>query len=409
MIVSGSRDGTVQVWGSEGRLNKDTPLLLFGHTRAINCLFAASHRIICSGSADKTCRVWDPQATKCILTLSGHKTPVANVWCDDNQILCAESDGNLRIWSYTGCCICILECNMHEESLAARPIEMLVFQKPLTFATLDLKGSVTVWCREGDMHAPSSFDKSPFEDKWRDSAMPPKSTARPALINPKTSDPTKQTPPRTMTSQILTFSDATDGHAMSQPPSPQPLVSFHPRRRGTWWGSREERISQLWPTGRPWDSIIKKTQERPAGVQSRENTPEKAYRDGRRVKSITPDLGRNTNPMPFSPPNILPKVLCRTHNDKNYPIWMGAGRFMPEVPPQHYPGEPRRTRSPESRVSLESSRQALVQEQIEQLNELKQLLRIGTSDYAVTSEQLEFLKGKTPNVNSNELNFSLGY
>ena len=54
MIVSGGTDGTLQVWGSGGTLDKDAPTLLFGHTKSITCLFAQSRTRICSGKASRT-------------------------------------------------------------------------------------------------------------------------------------------------------------------------------------------------------------------------------------------------------------------------------------------------------------------------------------------------------------------
>jgi len=129
MIVSGGRDGTVHVWGSPGALDKDAPTLLFGHTKAVISLFASSRTRICSGSADTTCRVWNPKSAKCSLILSGHQSAVTNVWCDDSQIITAEAEGRLRVWSQNGSCVAILEGETSPESLSPQPIEMLVFQK----------------------------------------------------------------------------------------------------------------------------------------------------------------------------------------------------------------------------------------------------------------------------------------
>lgn len=129
MIVSGGRDGTVQVWGSQGALDKDEPTLLFGHTKAVISLYASSRSRICSGSADTTCRIWNPKSAKCSLILSGHTSAVTNVWCDDNQIITAEVEGRLRVWSLNGSCICVLEGETSPEAPAPQPIEMLVFHK----------------------------------------------------------------------------------------------------------------------------------------------------------------------------------------------------------------------------------------------------------------------------------------
>ena len=58
MIASGGLDGTVQVWGSQRTLDPDAPILLFGHQKAVTCLFAQSHTRICSGEARKKVGVY---------------------------------------------------------------------------------------------------------------------------------------------------------------------------------------------------------------------------------------------------------------------------------------------------------------------------------------------------------------
>lgn len=124
---------------------------------------------------------------------------------------------------------------------------------------------------------------------------------------------------------------------MTQEPQPQPV-------RRMWWGSREDRVPQLWPTGRPWKSIVKPEKQRPAGVRSREGTPSTAQ--SRRSKSVGPraspvDLGRISSPLPFSPPRMLPEVFVGTSN--SHSLWMGRGEFVPDVSPEHFPGAPRRS------------------------------------------------------------------
>ena len=44
-------------------------------------------------------------------------------------------------------------------------------------------------------------------------------------------------------------------HEQSEAQSAMQIPLHVPRRK--WWGSREDRVIQLWPTGRPWESIVK--------------------------------------------------------------------------------------------------------------------------------------------------------
>ena len=159
-----------------------------------------------------------------------------------------------------------------------------------------------------------------------------------------------------------------------------------PPARRMWWGSREDRVPQLWPTGRPWQSIVKGEKQRPAGVRSREGTPSTSQ--SRRSRSMGPrespvDLGRMTSPVPYSPQHMLPEV-------SQYPLWMGRGEFAPEVAPDHYPGAPRRSGLPQ--VSLDSSRQALIQENINELERQMKLLNKKGGDYMIAQESLALFR-----------------
>ena len=189
MIVSGGRDGTVQVWGSQGTLDKDAPTLLFGHTKTVTSLYAFSRSRICSGSVDHTCRVWNPKSAKCSVILSGHSSAVTNVWCDDSQIVTAEVEGQLRVWSNNGSCICVLQGEVSPETPAPQPIELLVFRKvcwmfaclcallprqmsliwrmcqPLIFVIQDLDGGVTIWGRDHGLDARRADSLSPVGNR----------------------------------------------------------------------------------------------------------------------------------------------------------------------------------------------------------------------------------------------------
>ena len=161
----------------------------------------------------------------------------------------------------------------------------------------------------------------------------------------QTQSPTTDERSSTSFTVINDLAQPFDGEALSTS-NPVSNFTLHPNRR-MWWGSREDRNIQLWPTGRPWESIAKTQKERPPGVRSRQVTPSTAQSSRRqRAKSVqerTPDLGRLTSPSPFSPPRMLPEVQG---SSRNYPIWMGRGAFIPEIEPQHYPGLPRRAGIP---------------------------------------------------------------
>ena len=147
------------------------------------------------------------------------------------------------------------------------------------------------------------------------------------------------------------------------------LLPVQPRRR-MWWGSREDRVLQHHPNGRPWETIVKDRKQRPPGVHSREGVfkcipcvaklttrakiPKQTHKITHEFTSAgtpaspsrqqgsslcSPDLGRMTTPLPFAEPRIVPRLGAP---NRIYPIWMGPGMFLPDVAPAHYPGDPRR-------------------------------------------------------------------
>ena len=58
---------------------------------------------LCSGSGDKTLRLWNAQTGECVRTLEGHTSWVRSVtWSPDGTQLCSGSeDQTLRLWDLT--------------------------------------------------------------------------------------------------------------------------------------------------------------------------------------------------------------------------------------------------------------------------------------------------------------------
>ncbi|ETO09922.1 WD-40 repeat-containing protein, partial [Reticulomyxa filosa] len=110
-ICSGSSDKTVRLWDVE--TNKE--LLVFrGHECTVNSVKYSSSggNIICSGSDDKTVRLWDIRLKQEILVLKGHTNCVScieyspfettnnesNVIADSTVICSASFDNTVRFW-----------------------------------------------------------------------------------------------------------------------------------------------------------------------------------------------------------------------------------------------------------------------------------------------------------------------
>ncbi|MQL97502.1 hypothetical protein Taro_030194 [Colocasia esculenta] len=87
VLYSGACDRSVVVWeggggGSSGGGSSSTPMVvagaLRGHTKAVLCL-ATVGELVCSGSADRSARVWRRGLDKsysCLAVLEGHRAPV---------------------------------------------------------------------------------------------------------------------------------------------------------------------------------------------------------------------------------------------------------------------------------------------------------------------------------------------
>jgi len=113
--VSGSYDKTLRVWDLEAGKCIAT---LEGHTHEVNGVaISADGRRAVSGSKDNTVRVWDLEAGRCIATLEGHTQTVLGVaiTADGRRAVSGSYDNTLRVWDLeAGKCIATLEGHTDE-------------------------------------------------------------------------------------------------------------------------------------------------------------------------------------------------------------------------------------------------------------------------------------------------------
>jgi WD40 repeat protein len=98
LIASGGANGAVQLWRADGR----RAAKLTGHTDAITSLaFSPDGRLLVSGSADRTARIWDVETGKLVHALTGHAFGVTSVSFSPSGrlVLTSSVDGDARIWS----------------------------------------------------------------------------------------------------------------------------------------------------------------------------------------------------------------------------------------------------------------------------------------------------------------------
>jgi len=92
-LCSGSDDKTIKVWNvATGECVKT----LTGHTNYVFCVnYNPQSNLIVSGSFDESVRIWDVKTGKCLKTIPAHSDPVSAVHFnrDGTLIVSASYDG----------------------------------------------------------------------------------------------------------------------------------------------------------------------------------------------------------------------------------------------------------------------------------------------------------------------------
>ncbi|KAK3353868.1 WD40-repeat-containing domain protein [Lasiosphaeria hispida] len=98
LIISGSADKTVKIWDAATGSCMQT---LKGHSNGVHsAAFSPDSRLIISGSADKTVKIWDAATGLCMQTLKGHSGKVYSVaFSPDLKLVISGSyDETVKIW-----------------------------------------------------------------------------------------------------------------------------------------------------------------------------------------------------------------------------------------------------------------------------------------------------------------------
>ncbi|MBS1890108.1 MAG: hypothetical protein JST59_02350 [Actinobacteria bacterium] len=89
---------TIRLWDSSTQTCTAT---LVGHDREISGLAAnfEENRIV-SASFDASVKIWDLRTRKCMATLHGHKERLTRCDMNDDSIVTACFDGEIRLWKF---------------------------------------------------------------------------------------------------------------------------------------------------------------------------------------------------------------------------------------------------------------------------------------------------------------------
>ena len=97
LVASGSYDGTIRLWDTEG----GRPLAaLHGHSGGVRAALSGDGRLVASGGLDGTVRLWEAAGGRSLATFHGHAGAVWGVALSGDGRLVASGgdDGMIRLW-----------------------------------------------------------------------------------------------------------------------------------------------------------------------------------------------------------------------------------------------------------------------------------------------------------------------
>eukprot|EP00947_MAST-08B_sp_MAST-8B-sp1_P004781 g4781.t1 len=101
LLASGSADNTIKIWDTE---SGECVKTLEEHSGWVNSV-AWNGKLLASGSHDKTIKIWDAESGACVKTLEGHSDEVMSVAWNGKLLASGFSDNTIKIWdTESGAC-----------------------------------------------------------------------------------------------------------------------------------------------------------------------------------------------------------------------------------------------------------------------------------------------------------------
>ncbi|KAI7755296.1 hypothetical protein M8C21_007096 [Ambrosia artemisiifolia] len=101
VLFAGMEDGTILSWKSTSKSSfSDEATSLKGHTGSVLSLIVGA-KMLFSGSADRTIRVWDVESLECKHVLNGHSGDVTSVICCNQYLFSGSLDKTIKVWGAT--------------------------------------------------------------------------------------------------------------------------------------------------------------------------------------------------------------------------------------------------------------------------------------------------------------------
>jgi hypothetical protein len=98
LVLTGSADNTARLWDAA---TGEAVATLTGHTAAVRAVaFSTDGKRVLTGSDDNTARLWDAATGEAVATLKGHTAPVWDVAFspDGKRVLTGSADNTARLW-----------------------------------------------------------------------------------------------------------------------------------------------------------------------------------------------------------------------------------------------------------------------------------------------------------------------
>ncbi|CAN0878554.1 Protein TORMOZ EMBRYO DEFECTIVE, partial [Linum grandiflorum] len=149
-LISGSSDRTIKVWSFDGiSYDGDQPTSLkakavvAAHDKDINSLAVAPNdRLVCTGSQDRTARVWRLPDLVSVVEFKGHKRGIWSVEFSpvDPCVITASGDKTIKIWS-----IADGTCKMTFEGHTSSVLRASFLTRGTQFVSSGADGLVKLW------------------------------------------------------------------------------------------------------------------------------------------------------------------------------------------------------------------------------------------------------------------------
>ncbi|KAF5732322.1 zinc finger CCCH domain-containing protein 48 [Tripterygium wilfordii] len=98
LLFAGTQDGAILAWRYNAATNGFDPAAsLTGHSLAVVSLVVGANRL-CSGSMDKSIRVWSLETLQCMQILTEHTSVVMSMLCWDQFLLSCSLDQTIKVW-----------------------------------------------------------------------------------------------------------------------------------------------------------------------------------------------------------------------------------------------------------------------------------------------------------------------